>query len=167
MRRRLILVGERFNQRRFVPTCCQRAGTRCPDHVRHVRLLERLGAFRHSRPRKKLATIGVPWDTRGINLTFPDERGMPFDRQLAANVAWVLANDWLVEPHVMLLCGRRVQSAFRVWASAPEYGEVTEAGMHTYVALPHPSGLCRVWNDPVRTSEVRSVIQELLEECQV
>lgn len=54
-----------------------------------------------------------------------------------------------------VLLGRRVAGAFRV-----PYGfEVARRGLKTLVSLPHPSGLCRVWNEPGSTGRAREILR--------
>lgn len=45
---------------------------------------------------------------------------------------------------VLVLLGRRVASAFKVQA---DFFSVVSLGGSVAAVLPHPSGLCRVWND--------------------
>lgn len=68
---------------------------------------------------------------------------------------------------VFILCGRKVQEAFSDLALRRcEQGQVrlhkmnfftswTEPNGFTYVVIPHPSGRCRWWNDPVKVEEAQ------------
>lgn len=68
---------------------------------------------------------------------------------------------------VFILCGRLVQEAFTSWAfrsyrlSQPRlhkmnfFTSFTEPNGFTYVVIPHPSGRCRWWNDPVKVKEAQ------------
>lgn len=57
---------------------------------------------------------------------------------------------------VLVLLGKKVQRAFRVVAdNAPAVGD-------GFVVLPHPSGLNRVWNDPLVVGRCRDFLRFLI-----
>lgn len=68
------------------------------------------------------------------------------------------------EGHTVVLLGREVWNAWRyrifseddskVWTPF----QVVKGEVHTFVLLPHPSGLCRAWNDPAAYSRARQVL---------
>lgn len=50
------------------------------------------------------------------------------------------------------------------WERVPFFGTATTGGTNplTVVSLPHPSGLCRVWNEPGARDKARSVLRQLV-----
>lgn len=144
-----LLVGERMNLPRR-----DRDDWRDPASWYGSSLL--IGAFHDVRSRAKLDRLGVDLDageTVAMNLTPPGPQGWPWDAEAAAAVARLAEADprW----GRLLLCGRRVAAAFghrtaRVWGST--------LGRLTF--LPHPSGLCRFWNDPSAVEACRELLAE-------
>lgn len=71
----------------------------------------------------------------------------------------------LKQHSVVVLLGRKVADAFRVAHVEPF---TTQLHKHLLspriVALPHPSGLCRVWNEPGAFARTRAVLREAVPE---
>jgi len=91
-----------------------------------------------------------------MNLLWPEGQPPgPWDERLARRVASLM----LRESHdVYLLAGRRVARAFGlVDVTIPSLWRVQGKSL---LVVPHPSGLNRLWNDPL----VRARVQELWEE---
>lgn len=69
------------------------------------------------------------------------------------------------ETHVYVLLGRRVRDAFRAVAGIPglleDFSTYRDSGNVAYslAALPHPSGLCRAWNDPAAAGRARDLLR--------
>jgi len=59
---------------------------------------------------------------------------------------------------VFVLLGLRVRQSFFV----PRLYEPSVRAGKTLVAVPHPSGRCRAWNDPSVASRVRDLLRELV-----
>lgn len=57
-----------------------------------------------------------------------------------------------------LLCGRRVAAAFGL-ARAP-YLEWVSIGARRVAVIPHPSGVCRWWNEPSNLRAARRFLEE-------
>lgn len=57
-----------------------------------------------------------------------------------------------------LLCGRRVAAAFGL-ARAP-YLEWLSVDGRQVAVIPHPSGVCRWWNDPENVARARAFLRE-------
>ena len=67
----------------------------------------------------------------------------------------------------LVLLGRKVQAAFGVPPSTPQFTRaacVRLGNRLRYVLLPHPSGLCREWNSPAAVSRARLVVAEAFPE---
>lgn len=63
---------------------------------------------------------------------------------------------------VLVLLGRKVQGAFGL-AGFPQFTVArTPAGKRAYL-LPHPSGRCRVWNDPRAAQTARRFLRPALD----
>lgn len=75
-------------------------------------------------------------------------------------VAMANAKELLLGPQrYFVLLGRKVATAFA-------YGRrefFTRDGY--FLLLPHPSGLCQLWNDPENVRRAREMVAELLEEA--
>lgn len=66
---------------------------------------------------------------------------------------------------VVVMLGRKVATAFaRAGAPRLEQWETRGCGDKLYVALPHPSGLSRAWNDPAARHRARAVMHDLAPE---
>lgn len=81
----------------------------------------------------------------------------------AARLRWTV---WrLHEPteRLVVVClGRRAAAAVGLRPDHP-WGEWTEVGDDLVTALPHPSGRCRVYNDPNFRAVARAVLEEALD----
>lgn len=62
-------------------------------------------------------------------------------------------------PRRIVLLGRKVAAAFGFGAAAPPFSSM-RAGEAAIVLLPHPSGLCREWNEPGAFDRARAVLRE-------
>lgn len=147
----VILVGERMNQATWRPTCWPDVACR-----RYWDVMVRLGAFRDARSCAKLKSLGLRWDV-AVNLLPPDPQGVPWDAAMAREVAaaWLPR---LSEFDLVMLAGRRVVDAFGVelLGTVSECcGSEVDLGGVAGLVLPHPSGLCRWWNDPENVAEFR------------
>lgn len=149
----ILLVGERMNLGRT-----WRPRSSSDDSV-ELRL--RLGAFRTPASARRLRETGVTWD-RAVNLLWPST-SRSWDAHLARRVAdLLLERD---EFHGYLLAGRRVAESFGLHRAAiPSRWEL--AGRPALV-LPHPSGLCRLWNDPSVSAEVGRLFREMMQDVEV
>ena len=58
---------------------------------------------------------------------------------------------------IVVVCGARVAHAFGV-PSDPFVAHQHSANEPMLVVLPHPSGLCRVWNDPESYARAKSIL---------
>lgn len=67
--------------------------------------------------------------------------------------------------HRLVLLGRKVAAAFGVGVEQPTFSIVDLAGGKRAAVIPHPSGLCRVWNEPGAFERARAVVAAL-EECE-
>lgn len=142
----VLLVGERCNTRYWRPRLV------ADDDLR---VRARVGAFRTLASRSRLVACGLRWDA-AMNLLWPEGQPPgPWDERLARRVASLM----LRESHdVYLLAGRRVARAFGlVDVTIPSLWRVQGKSL---LVVPHPSGLNRLWNDPL----VRARVQELWEE---
>ncbi len=77
--------------------------------------------------------------------------GPGYTARLAREKAWQLVED----PGVLVLLGRRVCAAFGVRTAAFQ-----REGR--FYVLPHPSGMCRVWNEPDAVDRARRLLREFL-----
>lgn len=81
-----------------------------------------------------------------------------------------LRANWLVNQHVgrddvLVMLGRKVAGAFcyqlpSFTHEVRDYGLI-EKNELTLVSLPHPSGLCRAWNDPGATERARELMSRV------
>lgn len=141
----LILVGERANT--------ARARGDYSDPARWADVCLRAGAFRDDQSQKRLRAIGAEWHG-SLNLLPPGRAAeSPWEPAYAKVVASVVEK--AVPRGRLLLCGRRVQSAFGV-AWSPPYGYLVG---RRYLCLPHPSGLSRFWNDASAVLECEIMTQ--------
>lgn len=87
----------------------------------------------------------------------------PWDRK-AASVRWqTLLSERMADrshPRVVVAFGRRAGQA--IGAGDREFFEWRDGQLYDSVVVPHPSGRCRVWNDPATSVRVREVLQEAL-----
>lgn len=122
-------------------------------------------AFSDAGSRRKLARLGLERDdVLALNLLPPAPQGVPWDADRAARIA-DLIRPVLPDDGSVLLAGARVATAFGVCRAgnplAELYGEPVDAGGLRAVLLPHPSGLCRWWNDPRRVRKLRAKLDRL------
>ena len=108
---------------------------------------ESLPAFGTATARRKLLSVGIDLGvTTAINLLPPHPSPSPWDEDRAAAVASALD----IRPFdVVYLAGRRVQRAF---------SGVSVPSRSSLVSIPHPSGLCRFWNDRAAVSKLRKTL---------
>lgn len=117
------------------------------------------GAF-DDRDAAKLSRIGLDLSACDrLNLCPPAPQSEPWDAAFARLVADRLAGT-LVRRPVVYLAGGRILTAFGVCREGNPLGELygqtspTRTGL-AVVAIPHPSGLSRWWNDPRRAARLR------------
>jgi len=160
-RRPVIIVGESWNASSITSQFATVADPR--DHSDACRASGRIGwclpyalragAFKYGPCRRRLDSLGLTWDA-AVNLLPP----MP-SRKWPAAAAVAMAGavlDVAAELNaVLVLAGFRVTSAFAVHADGALEGmEWFErrtfrhcGGVVAVHKWPHPSGLCREWND--------------------
>lgn len=101
-------------------------------------------AFADGRSRAKLVSLGLDLGVvASVNLLPPAVQGTPWDAAAAGLVAAALD---LRQFDVAYLAGARACAAFDVDYAVGR--EVGRRGSTRLVAVPHPSGLNRFWNDP-------------------
>lgn len=125
----ILLVGESANRRR---TWQEDVSLMWVPHEELAKLLLSWGAFAHG---CRYSELGMSWDA-SLNLLPPGE---PWDKSLARETASQVLR--YSNPRLLLLAGRRVATAFGVQGELPQLSG-------KFLALPHPSGRCRQWNDP-------------------
>lgn len=77
-----------------------------------------------------------------------------WEKDVARQVALTLVYANLGRP--VLLMGRKVQAAFQLPPDARDFAVYEMAGMGFYaMAVPHPSGRSRSWNDPAKVHDFR------------
>lgn len=64
----------------------------------------------------------------------------------------------------LILLGRRVCDAFELEYTPFRIHEQFGSGPRRLLVLPHPSGLCRTWNDPMAAATARLVVASLVPE---
>lgn len=93
------------------------------------------------------------------NLLSPQARAGGWDPKLAKFVAQ-LVHGWAVEKGARLaLLGRRVADAFFPGGEVP-LGALRAVDGVPYLTVPHPSGLCREWNDPEKVKKITGAAAE-------
>jgi hypothetical protein len=66
------------------------------------------------------------------------------------------------ERNRIILLGSRVRYAFAM-EDQPYFTSLTEGQPPTsFYVLPHPSGRCRIWNDPQAAGKARTLLREFL-----
>lgn len=149
----VLAVGERFNFHKYWRPAL-------PQHDLSFELRLRLGFYRDANnPRRRmLSSLGVTWDD-GINLLWPSPVTGEWDTAEAKQVAVALMPR-VLDYSAVLLFGARVCAAFGVpfnvgqtFEMQEEYSPQSTLG----VPLPHPSGCCRMWNDPAVRATVRQL----------
>lgn len=150
----ILAIGERFNQAEWRPTSID------PDSFT---LRVRMGLYNSGPRRELLESLGVAW-TDGINLLLPSPIAGEWDAVEARRVANVISQHVLSYRYVLLF-GQRVCAAFGVpwvpcqFVPACEMGEAMIGYRTEFVPLPHPSGRCRLWNDP----DVRKLVVKTMQ----
>lgn len=94
----------------------------------------------------------------------PQGRGAAFPLDLAREAARELIPD--MDGRRVVLLGSRLPRALYLEESPFEWRDVdvTESGFHMrYAVIPHPSGLNRVYNDPVNVERASATLREALE----
>lgn len=143
-RRLCLLVGERANIREWCPR-----GEVTDD--KRERLMTAMSAF-EAGSAKPLVACGVEWD-HALNLCWPAPQSVPYDWDEAAENARVVRER--VEPLYCLtvLAGAKVQKLFGYQrVKVPSYDPRSKR-----LLVPHPSGLCRAWNDVAVREEVAAL----------
>ena len=79
-----------------------------------------------------------------------------WDRSIAANRAGELRDSG----GPLILLGRKVAASFDLGGFAPF--TIVECGL--FLLLPHPSGLCRQWNEPGAFERARTLVAEVCPE---
>lgn len=144
---KMIIIGERFNMPEH-RAWHQRAWD---DHDWWVKVSLRAGAFNLPRDRDKFRLLGVePDHCDSMNIVPPAPQGVPFDHLLARSIAQGV--DW-ARWSIIIACGRHVQRALGVRRVEP--GSLVGRAL----AVPHPSGLNRFWNDGAWVAEVSRAVQ--------
>jgi hypothetical protein len=149
-----LAIGERFNQNAWRPVIVD------PDSFE---LRRRMGFYNRGPRLKMLQDLGVRWDD-GINLLLPSPLPGEWDAVEARRVANLVSRHVLAYRYVLLF-GQRVCAAFGIpWAPcqfvpASELGEAMIGYRTEFVPLPHPSGRCRMWNDP----DVRALVTKTMQ----
>lgn len=129
------------------------------------RLASRMGTFRRGAGRKRLESVGLG-DCWGVNLLPPYPECGRWDATAAA----LNAAAFMPELHrfrVIVLLGRRVADAFAVEGAGelpPQLGSVVHVThgplSRRVLLLPHPSGLCRMWNDEKFMERARRLVAD-------
>lgn len=77
------------------------------------------------------------------------------------------AADVMRAHRVIVALGAKVRAAFMYWRGGLWTGQsapfVASSGDHTFVVLPHPSGLCRAWNEPGVVERARELVKKYAE----
>lgn len=141
----ILIVGEQANtppwRKRLTGLLMQRPQT-------YVNTMIHVKAFRHSNLMswKKLERLGLNQSMDSMNLLPPGEWSPPE----ACDVAkWVIE---YCDYSLYVTCGRRAQAAFET--------------LHVNaVYVPHPSGLCRAWNDDNLIDGFKQALQEEIKRC--
>ena len=91
-----------------------------------------------------------------MNLCPPGRGDDHWPRGFAAEVAKIVRG---LDTGKVFLLGRRVQEAFGIDRGVP-YGTLIDG---RFLCLPHPSGLCRVWNDGIELEIIRAQVHMALD----
>lgn len=157
-----LLVGERFNRS---PPPGPDFFT--PHSAKWMERQLRMGSL-WNQPR--LLEVGVRWDA-SVNLTTMDTQGVPWNKQQAKDTAGEVVTRLMGEHraapwesswdfrHVWMV-GRRVQDAFGFLRRPEPYYTVEWNGIR-WTGIPHPSGLCRFWNDEDEVGRLREFVASL------
>lgn len=118
-------------------------------------------AFLGDTPACRRARALLP-GARFVNLLSPAAKAGAWDARLAKFVAPAV-HAWAAGKGMRVaLLGRRVAVAF-LGGDVP-LGAIRTVGGVPYLVLPHPSGLCREWNDDTKTKEYRRLALEFCRE---
>jgi hypothetical protein len=157
----VLLIAERANTDKWKPPRDWR--TLSPEQ--HAKLLLALGAFKSdmggaSLGARKLEQCGLKWDA-ALNLCYPS-KGVPWDTEQASQAALAVQGILFPKVKLVILCGARVVRAFGV---PYDYVSRKWPGGPVVMQVPHPSGLCRAWNDPNTYERVRERYEAALKSC--
>lgn len=139
-----------------------------------TRYVMAMPAMTHGATRGRLVKILGTHEFKVINLLWPDFECGTWDVEEASKSAMAvmryMSEDEDGKKYTrLLMLGRRVAEAFRIppdaeWGSAWSIGhdgwEMCRCG--AVMVLPHPSGRCRVMNDPHIGTAIRTKVQEFL-----
>jgi hypothetical protein len=89
------------------------------------------------------------------------EKGFEFDMELATISAGLLRQTQ-PERRYMVLLGKRVAEAFRLPLF---YFEEMKEPDHTFIVMPHPSGVNRWFNDSRNLTEAQSFMRRMVEQA--
>lgn len=185
---RVLLIGERFNQDRnpaveYRLTAVTDGRPGAADF--YWRLMRRLRALRDVKSRAKLQSIGIPDRVESCNLLPPAPQGYRWWVKEAEDVA----RDWWDRVRcaydLAILAGGSVRRAFHLGLECSlldedlyglplymgeRFGDFTPnphneggyVGHAQAVVIPHPSGLCRWWNDSTNVYLLRLDMRSLL-----
>lgn len=123
----------------------------------------RLPAFPDALSRSKLKSAGVDLDSGDVdvvNLLPPAPQSVKWDRARATKIARLLDTS---DYDLLMLTGGRVAAAFGVCGPyGPKFGKIVDSvsDIRT-VVVPHPSGLCRFWNDGTDVSRLKRKVVRL------
>lgn len=90
-------------------------------------------------------------------LSFLDRRNLCVGRwseQAAREAAWEL--QVTLSARVFVLLGSKVRRAF----DGPPPFHTMDGPGHVLLGMPHPSGLCRAWNEPGAVARARRLLQQ-------
>jgi hypothetical protein len=147
----VVLVGERAN------------GHESPAYDFPSRL--RRGAFEWGACRERLLSLGLRWDlalnllpaqrTREAQWRGPDQ--LSAQRVARESVRWAREGG-----HRLVIAGRRACWAYGArWEPLAVGRTSLPAGEVTACVIPHPSGLCRWWNDAENLAAARELFPRL------
>jgi uracil-DNA glycosylase len=98
------------------------------------------------------------WDRRNI---FANRVPGPWDTYhagLGASLIYAQESGFVYRPLVVLL-GKKVHAAFGFRSHAAYQMIPAKTGKMQWLLMPHPSGLCRWWNDPSNTHSVEVLLR--------
>lgn len=98
--------------------------------------------------------LGIEWGEYVDNFGRVNLCSGKWDKVTAAIVASTIK--WGDEPYLIVLLGSKVCNAF-VFDYAPFSTMI--ANGHMFVILPHPSGLCRAWNEKGAYAKAKKVLR--------
>ena len=159
----VLVVGQSENR----PPWKRGAFQRLMDHVQdddweyYLEVMIRLSAFKGGKRWSKLTSrLGVFGCADRMNLMPPRfEWDMPFASTVSEKLVILTSYSHIV------LCGRRVARCFdHVFAYAPfgYYKQIWDDKLA--IVVPHPSGLCRIWNDDTEVDRIAREVHKFHEE---